>query len=136
VSGYRLVERTPSVEDYNRVRVAAGLSRRDPGAAGAGLPNTLFGVLVESDGGVVGIGRIIGDGGLFFQVVDVAVVPEHQREGLGARIMDALVSWLRDNASTDAYVQLVAEEGTTGFYERYGFRVRTPASSGMSFMTL
>ncbi len=135
MSDYRLVERAPTVEEYNRVRAAAGLARRDPGAAEVGLPNTLFGVCVESGGRVVGIGRIIGDGGLFFQVVDVAVVPEHQREGLGAMVMDALVSWLQGNASTDAYVQLVAEEGTTKFYEKYGFRVRTLESSGMSFMT-
>jgi len=136
VSGYRLVERVPSVEDYNRVKSVAGLGRRDPAAANVGLPNTLFGVCVESEGRVVGIGRIIGDGGLFFQVGDVAILPEHQAEGLGARVMDALMSWLRDNAPTDAYVQLIAEEGTVRFYEIYGFRVRTPESSGMSFMTL
>ena len=136
MSDYRLVERVPSVEDYNRVRSVAGLGRRDPSAANVGLPNTLFGVCVESDGRVIGIGRIIGDGGLFFQVVDVAILPEHQAEGLGARVMDALMSWLRDNAPTDAYVQLIAEGGAVRFYETYGFRVRTPEGSGMSFMTL
>ncbi len=136
MSGYRLVERVPSVEDYNRVRSAAGLGRRDPSAANVGLPNTLFGVCVESDGRVVGIGRIIGDGGLFFQVVDVAILPEHQGEGLGARVMEALMFWLRYNAPTDAYVQLIAEEGAVRFYEIYGFRVRMPEGSGMSFMTL
>jgi hypothetical protein len=51
-------------------------------------------------------------------------------------IMNALTSWLRDNAPQDAYVKLIADEGTTGFYEKYGFRIRTPESSGMSFMTL
>jgi GNAT superfamily N-acetyltransferase len=136
VSGYRLVERVPPVEDYNRVRDAAGLGKRDPVAAGMGLPNTLFGVCVERDGRIVGIGRIIGDGGLFFQVVDVAVLPEHQKKGLGARIMQALESWLGENAPPGAYVQLIADEGTPEFYEKYGFRVRTPESSGMSFMTM
>ena len=63
-------------------------------------------------------------------------MPQHQGEGLGATIMDALTSWLRVNAPAGAYVQLVAEEGTTAFYERYGFRVRTPELSGISFMTL
>jgi GNAT superfamily N-acetyltransferase len=136
VSDYRLVERVPPVEDYNRVRVAAGLDRRDPEAAEMGLPNTLYGVCVERDGRIVGIGRIIGDGGLFFQVVDVAVLPEHQKRGLGTRIMHALKSWLGENAPSGAYVQLVAGEGTPEFYEKYGFRVRTPEESGMSFMTL
>ncbi len=136
MNGYHLVERTPSVEDYNRVRVAAGLGRRNPEAAEAGLPNTLFGVCVEREGRVVGIGRVIGDGGLFFQVVDVAVLPGHQKKGLGAKIMEALTSWLGESAPSGAYVQLVADEGTCAFYERYGFRVRTPEDSGMSFMTL
>jgi GNAT superfamily N-acetyltransferase len=65
-----------------------------------------------------------------------AVLPEHQGEGLGAMVMSALMSWLRDNAPTDAYVQLIAEEGAVRFYEGYGFRVRTPEGSGMSFMML
>lgn len=136
MSGYRLVEKVPSVEDYNRVRIAAGLAGRDPRAAEIGLSNTLIGVCVEHEGRIVGIGRIVGDGGLYFEVVDVAVLPAHQRRGLGKMIMDALTSWLRDNAPRDAYVKLIADEGTTDFYERYGFRVRTPESSGMSLMTL
>lgn len=134
MSDYRLVKRAPSVEDYNRVRVAAGLSRRDPGAAEVGLSNMVFGVCVESGGRVVGIGRIVGDGGLFFEVVDVTVGPEHQEEGLGAKIVGALMSWLRDNAPPTAYVKLIATEETTEFYERYGFRVRTPESSDISLM--
>jgi hypothetical protein len=69
VSDYRLVERIPSVEDYNRVRAAAGLGRRNPHAAEIGLANSVFGVCVETEGRIVGIGRIIGDGGLFFEVV-------------------------------------------------------------------
>ena len=136
MSDYRPVEQVPSVGDYNRIRVAASLIQRDQRAAEIGLSNTVFGVCVERDGRVVGIGRIVGDGGLFFEVVDVAVLPEHQRTGLGKMIMDALTSWLRDNTPPTAYVKLIAEVGTTGFYERYGFRVRTPESSGMSFMTL
>ena len=136
MSDYRLVERIPSVEDYNRVRAAAGLGRRNPHAAEIGLANSVFGVCVETEGRIVGIGRINGDGGLFFEVVDVAVLPEHQKKGLGTMLMDALVSWLRKNSPSGAYVQLVAEENTTGFYEKYSFRVRTPESSGMSFTTL
>ena len=136
MSDYRLVEKVPSVEDYNRLRIAAGLARRDPQAVEIGLSNTLFGVCVERERQIVGIGRIVGDGALFFEVVDVTVLPSHQRRGLGKMVMDALTSWLRDNAPRDAYVKLIAEGGTTGFYERYGFRTRTPESSGMSFMTL
>jgi GNAT superfamily N-acetyltransferase len=131
---YRLAERVPSVEDYNRVRVAAGLSEKDAEAARVGLANTVFGVCVENRGEVVGIGRVIGDSGLFFEVVDIAVVPEHQNKGLGKTIMDALMSWLTANAPPTAFVSLIADEGLPNFYERYGFRVRPPDAPGMSFI--
>jgi GNAT superfamily N-acetyltransferase len=132
MSDYRLAERVPSVEDYNRVRVAAGLSEKYAEAAMVGLANTVFGVCVENRGEVVGLGRVIGDGGLFFEVVDIAVVPEHQKKGLGKTIMDALMSWLTANAPPTAFVSLIADEGLSGYYERYGFRVRPPEAPGMS----
>jgi len=133
MSDYRLVERVPSAEDYIKVRKVAGLSEKDLDAARVGLSNTVFGVCIENRGEVVGMGRIIGDGGLFFEVVDIAVVPEHQKKGLGHMIMDALMSWLRVNAPPTAFVSLIADKGLPGFYERYGFRVRPPEAPGMSF---
>jgi len=81
----------------------------------------------------VGIGRVIGDGGLFFEVVDIAVAPEHQKRGLGRTIMDALMSWLTVNAPPTAFVSLIADEVLPGFCERYGFRVRPPEAPGMLF---
>lgn len=108
------------------------MSAKDPEAAKAGLANTVFGVCVEHDGRVVGIGRIVGDGGLFFEIVDIAVLPEHQKKCLGAMVMDALMSWLRANAAPSAFVSLVADPGVSDFYGRYGFEVRPPESPGMS----
>lgn len=130
--GYSVLERVPSVEEYNRVRVAAGLTSKDPEAARVGLSNTLFGVCVEAAGEAVGIGRVVGDGGLFFEVVDVAVAPEHQGEGLGTLVMDSLMARLREDARPGAFVSLIAGEGVSAFYERYGFRVRSPEAPGMS----
>jgi len=42
MSDYHLTKRVPSVEDYNRVRVAAGLSEKDDEAVRVGLANTIF----------------------------------------------------------------------------------------------
>lgn len=82
---YDLAVGVPSSEDYRRLRVAAGLSPRSAQGAAIGLPNTIFGVLVRKDGNVVGMGRVVGEGGMFFQVTDIAVEPEHQRRGLARR---------------------------------------------------
>lgn len=129
---YRFIERAPGAEDYNRVRAGAGLGLKPEQAVRRGLANTLYSVCAECEGQIIGFGRIIGDGGLFYEVVDVAVLPEHQGIGLGAGIIDCLMSYLRENASAGAFVSLHAGSGVSGLYERYGFAVRPPETPGMS----
>ena len=94
-AAYHLIVGVPSVEDYCRLRVSTGLSPKSAEAAAAGLPNTLFGVLVPKEDIVIGMGRVIGDNGLFYQVVDIAVEPEHQRRGLGKAIVGKIVDHLK-----------------------------------------
>ncbi len=101
-AGYDMAVEVPSSEDYRRLRVSAGLSAKSPEAAAAGLPNTLFAVLIRSNGQVVGMGRLVGDGGLFFQVVDIAVEPAHQGRGLGKAIVGKIVEHVRQTAKPTA----------------------------------
>ncbi|WP_010164869.1 GNAT family N-acetyltransferase [Sphingomonas sp. PAMC 26617] len=81
-SSYDHTVGTPTVNDYRRLRVAAGLTARSQAAAEAGLPNTVVAVVVRHEGRAVGMGRAIGDG-LFYQIVDIAVEPAHQGMALG-----------------------------------------------------
>ncbi len=67
---YKTIERTPTVQEYNAVRLAAGLTVKDELAAQRGLSNTLFGICILHNETVVGIGRVIGDGGLFYDIVE------------------------------------------------------------------
>lgn len=83
--GIALVERFPDAEQYIRLRTAAGLSRKAVEAARRGLANTLYGVQLLRGGEVVGMGRVVGDHGCFYLVLDVAVAPELQGRGLGKR---------------------------------------------------
>lgn len=129
---YEIREEVPSVPIYIDIRLQAGLSRKSEEAARRGLPNTIYGVVVYSEGCPIGIGRIIGDGGCFYEVTDIAVVPAHQKKGVGTMIMEALVEYLRKNAPSTAYVSLMADHGTPHFYEKFGFVLsELPKSSGM-----
>lgn len=129
---YELIERTPDVEDYCRLRVVAGLSPKSVEAARTGLPNTWFGVSVLADGRPVRMGRVIGDGGTAFQIVDIAVEPAHQRKGLGKAIMTALMDRLNEHAPEGAYVSLIADGDAQFLYAKYGFTPVMPASIGMA----
>ena len=128
---YKIVERTPTVQEYNAVRLGAGLTVKDELAAQRGLSNTLFGICVVHNEAVVGIGRVIGDGGLFYDIVDVAVVVEHQRRGVGKMIMHGLMAYIDVNARPSSLVCLMANKGIAPFYEKYGFKARETDMPGM-----
>lgn len=129
---YLMKEEIPSVTDYIDIRCQAGLSKKSEQAAQLGLPNSIFSVVVYSNDCPIGIGRVIGDGGCFFEITDIAVVPEHQEKGVGVMIMEALVAYLKKNAPPTAYVSLMADHGTPHFYERFGFILsELPKSAGM-----
>ena len=130
---YSIVARTPSVEDYLRLRAVAGLSPFSEAAAEKGLQGTVFSVLVLHAGSAIGMGRLIGDGGCFFQVEDIAVAPAHQGKGLGKAIMTALMDHVTNEFPASAYVSLIADVPANRLYEKFGFRETAPRSLGMAY---
>ncbi|MEV0650870.1 GNAT family N-acetyltransferase [Phytomonospora sp. NPDC050363] len=133
---YELVEGVPTVEEYRHLRGSTGLGAKSVEASALGLPNTWFGVLVRREGEAVGMGRIIGDGGCFFQVVDICVLPGHQGRGLGKRVMAALSEAMEAGMPEGAYVSLIADGEARHLYEKFGFREVAPVSVGMARLFL
>ena len=122
----------PAVATYQQLRIAAGLSAKTAEAAAKGLPNSLFAVQVLLGDDVVGMGRIIGDGGCFYQVVDIAVLPAHQGKGLGKLIMREIRQFIDSDVPSSAYVSLIADGQAQDLYAQFGFRHTAPASVGMA----
>ncbi|MEU5894619.1 MULTISPECIES: GNAT family N-acetyltransferase [Streptomyces] len=118
---YELRAEVPSVETFRRLRTDAGLSDKAPEAVALALPNTWHGVVLHHEGEPIGMGRIIGDGGTAFQLVDICVHPAHQGRGLGRRIMAALTEELERRAPATAYVSLIADGPARHLYEKFGF---------------
>ena len=129
-----LIEQFPEVQHYCRLRRLAGVSPKTEAAAARGLAGTLYGVSLRRRGEIVGMGRVIGDNGCFFIVVDIAVIPELQGQGLGRRIMTALDAWLRANVPESAYVQLVAEGNAKHLYAKFGFAETAPEAVNMEYI--
>ena len=129
-----LVERFPDVDGYLRLRAAAGMHEKTREAAARALPNTLYGVQLQRDGELVAMGRVIGDNGCFFTVVDIAVAPEWQGQGLGKRIMAALDAWLLRNVPPSAYVTLVADGDAKHLYSKFGFVESAPVAVNMEYV--
>ncbi|KRG68409.1 GNAT family N-acetyltransferase [Pseudoxanthomonas dokdonensis] len=133
-SRYTVAYSIPSVETYRRLRLAAGLSAKTVAAAERGLPNTLFGVQILCGDEPVGMGRVIGDGGTFYQVVDIAVLPEHQGRGVGKRIMEEIAGYIAREVPESGYVSLLADGEAYRLYQHFGFALTAPASVGMALL--
>ena len=129
---YRIVEQTPSVADYMRLRDAGHLTPFSEDAARRGLASSWFCICVIQAGRIIGMGRIIGDGGCFFQIVDIVVEPDHRGQGLGKEIMEALMARLNSHAPKSAFVSLMADVPADKLYAQFGFRPTAPRSIGMS----
>ncbi len=131
-SHYTLTFATPDIATYRSLRTRSGLSGKTETAAARGLPGTLFAVQVLCGEEVVGMGRVIGDGGCFYQVCDIAVLPEHQGRGLGKRIMQAISDYIDSEVPESAYVSLIADGKAQDLYAQFGFVHTAPASVGMA----
>ncbi|MCV2368435.1 GNAT family N-acetyltransferase [Roseateles oligotrophus] len=130
---YLAVHETPSVQTYQALRLGSGLSGKTDEAAERGLPNTLFAVQIFHGAQPVGMGRVIGDGGCFFQVVDIAVLKQHQGRGLGKLIMTEIRKYIETQVPLSGYVSLIADGRAQELYAQFGFVNTAPRSVGMAY---
>ena len=123
----------PEVEEYLALRQICGLSARDKEASKTGLANSIYSVIIrnKTDEKLIGMGRIIGDGGTAYQIVDIAVHPKEQGKGLAKSIMELLMKYIHDEINPQAYVNLIADRPADKLYEQFGFVETTPESLGM-----
>jgi ribosomal protein S18 acetylase RimI-like enzyme len=131
LSNISVLYEIPSVKTYRRLRSLAGLSPKSEEASLSGLKGTIFAVQIAHKNDIIAMGRLIGDGGCHFQVVDIAVLPQFQGMGFGKRIIDEIVYYIRHNLPHTAYVSLIADVTARKLYENFGFRPTAPNSIGM-----
>ena len=128
---FRIEVEVPSAEEFLSLRASADMGPRSFKGAKQGLGNELYCVLlkVEKNDELVGMGRVVGDGGTVFHICDMVVKPEWQKKGGGTMIMDSLMGFIEGLGISDAYVNLIAD--VDGFYEKWGFKHTRPRSKGM-----
>ena len=121
----------PSVEEFLYLRDSVDMGTRSLEGVRKGLGNELCGVLlyVKDSEELVGMGRVVGDGGTVFHICDMVVKPEWQKKGGGTMIMNGLMDFIEGLDISNAYVNLIAD--VDGFYEKWGFKPTHPRSKGM-----
>ncbi|EPP4294787.1 GNAT family N-acetyltransferase [Vibrio navarrensis] len=123
-------EKVPSPQEFCEMRVKAGLSPKSLKAATIALPNSLYAISVRDGDLLVAMGRVVGDGACNFEIVDVAVDPKYQGQGLGRKVMEHIDNYLASVALEGSYVSMIADEPE--FYEKLGYKLVSPSSQGMT----
>lgn len=129
---YIFQENTLNYKDYCSLRESVEWLNFDEEQMKRGLSNSLLIISVTEDGKTVGMGRLIGDGGMYYSIVDVVVRPEHQRKGVGSRILDLILEHVSRQTPQGGHssVQLIAEKGKEEFYLKKGFKMLPHESCG------
>lgn len=120
---YTLIDNNLEAEDFLRLKVATGFRDRPIELVEKALQNSLFDVTAVSGGKVIGMGRLVGDGAMYWYLQEIIVLPEYQNKGIGTAIVNKLLAYISDNTQPGGFtsVGLTAAEGKEGFYERFGF---------------
>ncbi len=130
-----IVEKLPTADEYNWLRSLVGWRTYQLDVIEKALPNTLYCVCACRGEELVGMARVIGDGGMVYYIQDVIVIPGCQRQGIGTQLMDQIMAYIRLDASQNSIVGLMSAAGKEAFYEKYGF-MRRPTEKYGAGMTI
>ena len=92
---YRLCENQLKAEDFIRLKVATGFRDRPIDQVERALQNDLFDIVAIHNEEVIGMGRLVGDGVMYWYLQEIIVMPEYQGKGIGTDIVNALLNHIQ-----------------------------------------
>ena len=122
ITSMEFIHKVPSVEAYNKLRVNSGMNSTKPNSeVKKALEGTLFAVSVYENNELIGLGRIVGDGGITFVVSDIMVDKKFQRRGIANKIMGIIDQWFDENTHESSFITLVAKVPADKLYSKHHF---------------
>ena len=120
-----IVENVLTPEDFVRLRTAISFADIPLPHATRALKNGLVNVSALCDGELVGMGRLVGDGAMYWYLQEIIVLPEYQGQGIGRKIVNYLVEYAILHSSTGKFTTIggVSAKGKEGFYQKLGFEI-------------
>ena len=112
-----------STGDYQRLRKQSGWAELPYEQAENGLAHSYCTLSAVHEGKVIGMARLLWDGGYCAYLTDVIVDGSYHGQGIGSALVSRLMSQLKSDIREGWQVKVVllAAKGREGFYERFGF---------------
>lgn len=121
----QLVENILKPEDFIRLRTETGFANIPVEHARKALQNGLVNVSALYHGELVGMGRMVGDGAMYWYLQEIIVLPRFQQKGIGSMIVRHLVAYAKAHSVTGKFTTVggVSAKGKEPFYEKMGFDI-------------
>lgn len=119
----QLTQSAPSLDAYNQLRALVGWPLLTDSTCQQAFEGTLFFCCCFEADELVGFGRVVGDGAIYFYIQDVMVAPHLQRSGIGSAVVRRLLENLMPRLGPLSFLGLLAIPGTENFYRRLNFNV-------------
>lgn len=128
-----ITEEFPQNQEYMDLRAAAGLPEVEISAIATALNRSVLSLLARDDNDrLIGMGRVVGDGAFYFQLVDIMVTASHLDQGLEEMIVSELLSRLEKIAPSGAEVTVLTDVSGIKLYQHAGFKLLYPDRYGMA----
>lgn len=132
MKNYKIENNTPTLEEYKYLCESVGWTDyMNFEVVNTSLRNSIYCITAKDGEQIIGMGRIVGDGAIYFYIQDLVVHPDYQKKGIGNEIMSVLMEYLNLNAPDKAFVGLFASDGKESFYGKYHFKDYSPNMTGM-----
>jgi aralkylamine N-acetyltransferase len=109
--------------DVTKLFQAVGWGERIPENVRRAFEHSSFMRFAWIDRELVGVGRTVDDGYYYGWIVDLAILPQYQGQGIGTKILSELERDLQPFLTT----MLTAAPGKGGFYEKLGWHKQRSA---------
>ena len=113
-------------DEWLQMRKAVGFPLIEREMAQKALCGSLVVLGIKKDETHVGMLRILGDGAYSFYLNDVIILPAYQKMGLGRKLINKAVEFIRNNYCKDTMfsISVFANIRAKEFYDKIGFSVR------------
>ena len=135
ISNLMFKEEPPTANEYVEMRKNAGwFVYKDLDAIKRGFANSLYHISARKNGNLIAMGRVIGDGSVYFYIQDIIVSKEYQGKGIGTQIMNRIMNYINTTAMNNARVGVFAAPNKEPFYEKFNFITRPNETAGSGMM--
>lgn len=112
-------------QDFVRLRVLTGFADIPIEHAKRALDGGLINVSAKYGDRLIGMGRMVGDGAMYWYLQEIIVLPEYQKQGVGTKTVNHLVDYAVSHSTTGKFTTIggVSAKGKEEFYRKLGIEV-------------